>query len=418
MVKYMKYTIPTIYLDKLTKKINHIKNKGGNITFNVGSERKQEIYLHHVDQAIGHEYKDTFPTYIKVVDIEVEGKYIVNGWEFIASIEHTASGNIVRAINNNYKIPDKYYTCGPACEHCHIVRDRKDTYLVYNKEKDEWKQVGKTCLQDFTGGLDAEVCAAYVDIETYISQCENLENYENDDGFGWNSDNSFSGDFVKKIGYTLIKKYGYVKLNNDTNSIASVTQLLHEYKHDEFSLSIEPASNEDIEKINVWVEDKNKILTKDYSDNQYLYNAIIAWKKEYPEYRDLALILSLIATYFKDIQEQTKNKDKQVVGYVGNIGDKIKFKVESYRFLYEKNNSIYGRYATPTSIYQVNDDKGNVFIVETTTENIDDSWVGKTIEGKVKAQREYKGIKQTIVNRIKLLSESMSIYEALKALKA
>jgi hypothetical protein len=56
--------------------------------------------------------------------------------------------------------------------------------------------------------------------------------------------------------------------------------------------------------------------------------------------------------------------------------------------------------------------------VETTTENIDDSWVGKTIEGKVKAQREYKGIKQTIVNRIKLLSESMSIYEALKALKA
>jgi hypothetical protein len=146
-------------------------------------------------------------------------------------------------------------------------------------------------------------------------------------------------------------------------------------------------------------------------------NAIVAWKDEYPEYRDLALILSLLAMYFKDIQEKERIKNQPVTNYVGNVGEKITLKVASYRFLYEKDNTNYGRYAAPTDVYQVNDDKGNIFIIETTRENIDDTWVGKTIEGKIKAQREYKGTKQTVINRAKLLSENMSIDEALKSLK-
>jgi hypothetical protein len=413
----MKYVIPVVYLDKLTKKINHITNKGGNIVFNVGSERKEAVYLKHIDKSTSTEYTDKFPTYIKVVDVDIEGKYVVNGWEFVATIEHKTSGNIIRAVNSDYKIPDKYYTCGPACEHCHIVRDRKDTYLIYNKDKDEWKQVGKTCLQDFTGGLDAEVCAQYADVEKFIMDCEQLEDYDDygEEGFGYSNDNSFNGDNVKKIGYNLIKEQGYVKADKSGDS--SVGQYVHEYKHDEYSKNIKPASDEEIAKVNAWVEEKSKHLSNDYNANQYMSNAIVAWGEKYPEYRDLALILSLISMYFKDMQEQERIKNLPATNYVGNVGDRIKFKVASYRMLYVKDNSMRGYGAAPTYVYQVYDDKSNTFIVETSSERIEDNWIGKTIEGKVKAQKEYKGVKQTVINRIKLLDESLSIKEALEVLK-
>jgi hypothetical protein len=415
----MKYVIPVVYLDKLTKKINHIKNKGGDITFNVGPERKEEKYLSRVDNK-GFIYKDQFPTYIPVVDVEVEGKYIINGWEFVATIEHKTNGNIIRAINDDFKIPEKYKTCGPACEHCNIVRDRKDTYLIYNKDKDEWKQVGKTCLKDFTGGLDADTCAVFDDLENYLIECQKLEDGDDFTSFGSGDDNSFNGDMIKKLGYSLILNHGYIK--NGTSKLSSVGQLIANYKKDpKIANNDTPASDEDIKKVDNWVDEKIKKTNQAGNYSQYLANAVVAWKEKYPERRDLALILSLFAVYFKDMQNQKQtasNPDSinKISNYIGSIGDNIEFKVGSYRLLYTKDNTAFGYYASPTFVYQVTDDKGNVIIVETTKAPNDTSWDGKTISGKVKAQKEYKGIKQTIVNRIKILGESLSVVEALDSL--
>jgi hypothetical protein len=413
----MNYTIPVDYLDKLQKKINRIKNKGGNITFNVGAKKKQGIYLYHKDPSTGIEHKDDFITYIDVVDVEVEGKYIIDGWEFIATIEHKENGNIIRAINNDYTIPDKYYTCGPACEHCHIIRDRKDTYLVYNKDKNDWKQVGKTCLHDYTG-LDAETCAQFADLDSWLENMSNPANYKDDDGFSWNTSNAFEGDLVKTIGYALIKKYGYIKQNTPTDKTSTIAQFQHDYKKDEYQSNVIPASKENIEAIDKWVDEKQASISNNLSMNEYMNNAIIAWKEKYPEYRDLGLIFSLINYYFKDIQEKKANLQPTTTSnYVGNIGDRIEFKVKSYRFLYTKSNDFGYNNTVSTSVYQVNDDKGNVLIVETSNQEIDDSWIGKTISAKVKAQKEYKGVKQTVVNRIKLLNESLSVEEAIKQLE-
>jgi hypothetical protein len=255
--------------------------------------------------------------------------------------------------------------------------------------------------------LDAETCAAYSDLESYLINCRDLNNYEDTD-FDYRNNNAFKNDTVKKIGYNLIKNNGYIKQD-------SIVQFVHNYKKDKYATKDEPANDEDIKKIDAWVNEKDK--QTDYS-NTYMTNAITAWKEEYIEYRDLALVLSLINSYFKDIQEQERNKHNSIsTNYVGNIGDKVTLKIASYRFLYQKNNDTYSYYALPTSIYQVIDDKGNTFIVETSKESIDDDWINRTIEGKVKAQKEYKGIKQTIINRIKLLNETLSISEALKFLK-
>src|SRR5574344_1207229 len=80
----MKCLVPVINLDNLNKKIDHIRNKGGQVVFNVGKE----------EQTI----KDALGYYHKYVEVEAYGKYVINGWMFVATIEHTSNGNIIRCV--------------------------------------------------------------------------------------------------------------------------------------------------------------------------------------------------------------------------------------------------------------------------------------------------------------------------------
>jgi hypothetical protein len=97
----------------------------------------------------------------KYVVLEVEGTAIVSGWEFVATLEHTPDGNIVRTYNNDFNIPERYLTSKSVCEHCGTNRKRKDTYLVRNVETMEYKQVGKSCLRDYTKGMSAEFVSTF-----------------------------------------------------------------------------------------------------------------------------------------------------------------------------------------------------------------------------------------------------------------
>ena len=92
----MLYNIPVTHLNKLEKQIQRIKNKGADIIFNVGPE----IYVEdHKIPGVFHQ----------CAEVEVEGEYKINGWEFAATIEHGENGNIIRAINNDLgrRVPER-----------------------------------------------------------------------------------------------------------------------------------------------------------------------------------------------------------------------------------------------------------------------------------------------------------------------
>ena len=97
----------------------------------------------------------------RFITVEVSGTAKVNDWEFVAELEHTENGNIIRG-TGIYEIPERYYTGKPVCEHCKSNRFRKNTYIVRNSTTGEFKQVGKSCLMDFTNGLSAEAVASYI----------------------------------------------------------------------------------------------------------------------------------------------------------------------------------------------------------------------------------------------------------------
>lgn len=126
---------------------------------------------------------------LTVVNVEIENAIIpvLDGWVFAASITHMQddSGkavNVIKsALGDSVEMPKRYRDALKVCEHCGYTRKRTETFLVYHQETNEFKQVGRKCLQDFTGLNDILLIAGLF---------ENLLAVKEENEF----DGCFSGD--------------------------------------------------------------------------------------------------------------------------------------------------------------------------------------------------------------------------------
>lgn len=379
------FYIPVDNYYRLEKKFDKIKNKGGTLNLIKGDP----IVLALDDGGFadpriqrGTPAWNMSPKY-KFYPIEVEGKYEIPGWRFIATIEHTPGGNIIRNITDE-KIPEKYYDISPECEHCHRIRDRKDTYLIQNTDTGEFKQVGKSCLRDYTGGMDAAVASAMAE---WVKDPSAIKGIEDDLMVPKGSSALFfDADKFKRIAYNYVKEHGYSK---DPNYIFGIIDAYDGVIKD----APKPATDEEIRAVDEWV------LNLDTTTNDYYRNAFIAWNLEDLENRHLRLVASLINTYFK-----AKEKQKQIelaqatTKYAGDVGGKVVVVVANKRLLYMKSFYTSYHHAEETPVYRIVGEDGNIYIWATQTE-FD---VGDTIVATVKSHSEYNGEKQTVITRGKV----------------
>lgn len=152
----MLYEIFEGNMPRLQKKLTRIQNKCTAYGCEFSYKELGESFKKVKDEETGLVHTAKFIT------VEVSGTARVSDWEFIATIEHSKPINIIRSFRPEVEIPESYYTADTRCDHCNTKRNRKDTYLIRNTVNGEFKQVGKTCLKDFTKGLSAEAVTAYV----------------------------------------------------------------------------------------------------------------------------------------------------------------------------------------------------------------------------------------------------------------
>ncbi len=135
--------------------------------------------------------RDTDQVAVRGVKQDVEYAYVtvlgktpaLNGWAFIATMDHGPAGNIIHLLPDLARpaglvIPplDEFRDTGRICQHCGYMRNRKDTYLVQNIDTGEVKQVGSTCLADFTGFNNPQQAAKWF---------EHLNDWHRYMGGGW-----------------------------------------------------------------------------------------------------------------------------------------------------------------------------------------------------------------------------------------
>lgn len=417
----MMYSIPLTKLEKLQKIIARYQKKGANITFNVGEEVIEDGTL-YVEDKINHCMK-SFPIKVTCKRVDVEGTYIINGWQFVGTIEFTELGNIIRVVDSSFegKIPLKYLHTPKICEHCGKIRNRKDTYLIYNIDSGEFKQVGSTCLLDYTHGLDANECASMM---SCLDKVQSLCDFDfSEDAFFGNGFDSTACGFDRKqvlpLVYAYVSQYGYSRMFENKGTAQDVRIcVLHEwgylceedarYYQDRYNSLVMP-SDEEMNAINEFAKAH---LEDEFG---YMRNASIAWLKSTIEYRDFGLVASFVATYNKEMKKQELQKAKIAESnneYVGNVGDRITIKVASIRCLWSNSIEVAWHTYAHTYFYEVKDEQGHIFTWKSSKclEQYYDEDIGKLVKyaqpkeiiATVKEHSEFRGIKQTVLTRGKV----------------
>lgn len=386
------------YIPKLEKKLKTIANKckkfGCEFTYNVIGEEYKDIEI----EGITHK--------IKFVRIEAEGTAKVNDWVFVASVNHTSNGNIIRTTNNSVEIPKRYYDSDSYCEHCKTKRTRKDTYIVYNEKTKEFKQVGKSCLRDFTGGLSSEAIAGY------YSFFDSLENYQNDTSFFSSRCIRYYPTFDVLLYFAeTIKHFGFVKTDN-VDKWPTAYRGLDYYSVDNngflFDVKERKSFRDDMNRVNFNAESKeNKELVKkaiewletQEDNNTYIHNLKTIIKNEYMTSKNAGFLASLFPTYYRAMErEEERNNRRKNSKHIGEIGKKINFDVDNIKFITAWEN-MYNNY---TYMYRITDTYGNICIWKKTG-GIDEETLNKSKKcvATVKAHSEFNGVKQTELIRCK-----------------
>lgn len=401
----MVYAIHESNMERLNKHMTRIRNKCAKY----GCEFKFA--------EVGEEFrkakdKDGNEILIRFVLVDVEGTAMLNNWEFIARLEHTKNGNIIHKCSSAVEVPERYYDSPPVCEHCGTNRYRKDTFVVHNVETDEFKQVGKSCLLDFTHGLSAE------GITAFLAGFDKLAEFETPpSGGGW--ERYVDRDTFLRYVAETVRLCGYVKRREDiydeinpNNTLDRAIRIMdwREKGRKPFMWTVD-----DIERIIPSGFDANGEKAKEIAqsaydyvsglegDNNYIHNLRTVIANDHVSYSNLGLLASVIPYYNryverceeenrrkKAMQEEAKNSE-----WLGEVGDRLKgIQIVGSKVIWSGYTDFGLHY-----LYKMLDQDSNVLIWSTGKELPEEDF---TLTGTVKELKEYNGVKETVVTRCKI----------------
>lgn len=401
----MKYEIYEGNMERLQKKLNRIFNKCKKYGNEFSFEEVGEVFKKQKDDN-GKEHM------LRYVVVDVEGTAKVNDWEFAAKIEHTEKGNVVTGYG--IEIPNRFYNCSPWCEHCKTDRWRKDTYIVRNVKTNEFKQVGRNCLADYTGGLSAN------QITNYISTFDELMQFESPvGGFGLSS--SYYDKYTMLLyGAEAVRCFGYKKKNYDDNEepVYSTSSMTYDFWYVDHNPPIGYEGEKFHREIRRMMEnagvDVNRQETKEFvdaalkwiseqsSENTYINNLKVVSALDYVKHKNIGILVSLIPTYNRATEKKLEREkklenEKSISNYVGEVGQRVKINIVSNKVVtsWETDYGV-------VSIYKLVDENGNVFTWKTSkyiNKGEDEKF---TLVGTVKEHKEFRDVKQTELTRCKV----------------
>lgn len=396
----MLYYIYENYFTDVEKKLKRIGKKcakhGNPFVFNVvGTEIKKVI-----DKETQEE------RHYKFVIIEVEGTAKINDYECVAVLENHEFGNVIRRINTEIEIPERFLSTDNVCEHCNSKRQRKELYIIHNINTDEFKQVGSSCLMLYTNGLNAEYVASYID---GVTELEEFNGY-----VGGGVNYYIPVDEVIEYAIEVIDKTGYFNSNSNLPTKYLVGEMV----------SGRGSFEEKIENVNKTLKenrlatsfnkadfhkDNTKEMAKKIIEHylntedkgEFINNVQVILKDGYVEWHNLGYLCYLPEGYLKYIQKEME-KEKQIKvdeksKHFGDIGKRYKdINVYSMEML-----TCYDTQYGCMYIYKIVLDSSDILIWKTSNW-VDDYNTVKSITFTVKEHSEFRGVQQTEVTRCKL----------------
>lgn len=404
------YMIWEGFMEDIQKKMNTIQKKckkyGVEFTFSLTGKEEYRVIEDDEEEHT-----------LRFVEVEADGKAQLNGWEWLASVEHTGKGNIINS-PRDLEIPNKYYTSDCYCEHCRKNVWRKYLYLVRNTETGEIKQIGRSCLKDYTHGLSADAVAWYQSLFTGLEEAEEQKPHFGGLGFG-NYDyydvkevTQFMSETIRHFGYVPRVQEGkqstasrvadyYDVAHNRMHKFSRCMDVFYRIKDEMESIGFNAESEhavKEAEEALAWLEEQ------DDSRSSYIHNLkVVASLGQKCQSKHYGIIASLIPTWNKNLVKEAERKQKALKEakskHVGEIGDRITFDVESAVVVtsWETDWGI-------THLIKFVSTDGNVFMWRASTLRglPHDFELIKKVTGTVKSHDEFRETKQTFISRCKV----------------
>lgn len=332
----------------------------------------------------------------------------INGWSFVARIDHSQeAGNVVRVVPGQ-DLPQGYRDAEPQCVHCGYKRRRRDTFVLRCDDGGEHKQIGSSCLRDFTGHRDANKWAKLAELVSEMGTLALRSRSYASDGEQELRDHRYidlerfalcAAMAVMEYGWTSkarSKEMGKLSTHGIAESMffdhgSSVVAEILERRPDAPRIAREAIE---------WAQalgDTDRELT------DYEHNAHVIASSGALEHRHLGIAASIVGVYYtkhaRTPSQAPRRVDFSRGTHQGQPGDRLTLEVTVHAVNRGDNSTRHMFY----------DAQENLYVWFATRENLA-ALKGKkvTIQCSVKTHTQYNGVQQTLINRVQVVPSSAS----------
>ena len=321
----------------------------------------------------------------------------IDGWEFVARIEHVGDELCVVKPIPGYKPAAKWYAAKDWCDHCNTAnKGRKDSYLLRREGSTRViKQVGRTCVRKFIG-LDPKEAFAVVDFGEWLDAVGCDGEMPEEGGFGG-----------RRTGYTLAAYLPHVAAcirNDGWASKAMVAEQKAEASTSERAVgNLEPSPRTVVHAVtaaDVELGEKAALWAarQDPKGSDYLRNIKVIAKAGFTEYRQMGYAASIIPAYQRALEwtakAQRERANELPSSHVGTVGERVVVKVTL-----KAVKHFDGDYGLRV-MHRFVAESGDVLVWWSSGKQLGERGDELTIRGTVKGHESYKDVKQTKINRV------------------
>lgn len=414
MEKPMNVQVPEYRLTDLRERIDALvakcerKGLSGSIAVTYGerTERRER----HVD-SFGVEFYTS--TWWVPVTLECDPpKY--NGWQFAATIQQVdgSDTHLLRCspAYSGGKIPDHFRDCDPTyCEHCKARRNRTETFVVFNAERVEFRQVGRQCLRDFLGHDPSGMIAA----AGYIAEAVDTVSEFAGEGSGFRAARTWDVAYILELTARVVAVDGwkprafeerstasnilsYLLLGNSTSDQQAADRFAREY-------APTPRAAALLARVLARVAE---LTAKPLADmgSDYEANLWTILRAKSCDHSHIGLVASMLAYAVKQENDAVEATETAASVHVGSIGDRMKGVPASVVF----TKTFEGQYGA-TTLVKFNSG-GN--LLAWWASGVPDVAAGECVEltGTVKAHEQdaYAKCPVTVLSRCKIIKAAVA----------
>lgn len=230
----------------------------------------------------------------------------LGGWKFVGRIDHDRDGNFVTSLDGRSMA--EWHDAKGDCQHCNHNRYRKTTYIVEH-ETDGIRQVGSTCLKDFTG-VDPHAIAAYAEILRQINA--SIGEYE---GAG---SKLISLHHIIQASFKAVDHYGYVSMKDATEDRPSTAVRMTLWMNSPSKMDHDPR----VEKAIEWAISQGEVAER--TGNDFLHNISVLAKRGLVAPRQINFAVAIVGAYLRSLPQKSVGGLEAVIEIFDNMSKALK----------------------------------------------------------------------------------------------